>query len=99
VRVYKEAEVLAPFTLEWSASCPGRFTPGKNPPIHTKCESEWAQSPSGWFWGTDKSLSPHGIRKQDRPACSLITTMKGWAITASGGIVNILEGGSMDYSE
>jgi len=85
VKVYKGTEVLAPLTLEWSTSRPGRFTLGKNPPIPIKCESEWAPKPVWMVWGADKSLSPHGIRTQDRPARRLITTMKGWALTASGG--------------
>jgi len=32
---------------EWSRLIPGRFTPGKEPPVPTVREAEWAPEPNG----------------------------------------------------
>jgi hypothetical protein len=47
----------------WSAPCPGRFTPGKDP-VPIVLEAGWAQGP---VWTCAKNLAPTGIRPPDRP--------------------------------
>jgi hypothetical protein len=47
----------------WSASCPGRFTPRKDPVQ----EAGWAPGP---VWTCAKNLAPTGISSPDRPARS-----------------------------
>jgi len=47
---------------EWSASCPGHFTPGKHTLIHTVQEARWAPEPV-WIWlQREKSLLLLGIK-------------------------------------
>jgi hypothetical protein len=42
----------------WSAPCPGRFTPGKDP-VPIVQEAGWAPGP---VWTSAKNLAPTGIR-------------------------------------
>jgi hypothetical protein len=51
---------------EWSASRPGRFTPGKDL-VTIVQEVGWASGP---VWTCAKNLAPTGIRSPDRPARS-----------------------------
>jgi hypothetical protein len=48
----------------WSASRPGRFTPGKDP-VPIVQEAGWAPGP---VWTCAKNLAPTGIGSPDRPA-------------------------------
>jgi hypothetical protein len=50
----------------WSASRPGRFTPGKDP-VSIVQEAGWAPGP---VWTTAKNLAPTAIRSPDLPARS-----------------------------
>jgi hypothetical protein len=50
----------------WSASRPGRFTPGKDP-VPIVQEAWWASGP---VWTCAKNLASTGIRSPDRPARS-----------------------------
>ena len=50
----------------WSAPCPGRFTPGKDP-VHIVQEAGWAP---GRVWMGAENLALTGIRSPDRPARS-----------------------------
>jgi hypothetical protein len=42
---------------EWSASRPGRFTPGKEPPVLIGQEAGWAPGPV-WMTWRGENLSP-----------------------------------------
>jgi hypothetical protein len=50
----------------WSAPCPSRFTPGKDP-VPIVQEVGWAP---GLVWTCAKNLAPAGVRSPDRPARS-----------------------------
>jgi hypothetical protein len=50
----------------WSASGPGRFTPGKDP-VPTVQEAGWFPEPG---WTGAENLVPTGIRSPDRPGRS-----------------------------
>jgi hypothetical protein len=43
---------------ELTASCPGRFTPGKEPPVPIGQEAGWAPEMVWTLWSRDKSLTP-----------------------------------------
>jgi hypothetical protein len=57
---------LAVEGVVWSASRPGRFTPGKDPVPNVK-EAGWAP---GMIWTCAKNLAPTRIRSLDRPVRS-----------------------------
>ena len=50
----------------WSAPCPGRITPGKDP-VPIVQEAGWATGP---VWTGAENLALTGIRSPDRPARS-----------------------------
>ena len=52
--------------IRWSASRPGRFTPGKDP-VPIVQEAGWVAGP---VWTGAKNLAPTGIRSPDLPARS-----------------------------
>jgi hypothetical protein len=55
----------------WSASYPGRFTPGKGP-VPIVQEAGWDPGP---VWTCSKNLAPTGIRSPNRPASSQVTIL------------------------
>jgi hypothetical protein len=54
---------------EWSASCPGRFSPGKNAPCTHWIEAGWASESIWTLWGREKSC-PYWESNSGRPAGS-----------------------------
>jgi hypothetical protein len=41
-------------------TCPGHFTPGKEPPVSLRYNSGWAPEPVWTLWNREKSLAPVG---------------------------------------
>jgi hypothetical protein len=84
---------------EWSGSCPGRFTPGKEPPVPVGKEARWAPEPVWTWWWREKFLStaenrilgPRSYSPQS--SCYIdwaITAVKRWQIICKETEVNLM---------
>jgi hypothetical protein len=79
--IWGNGALLSPFLTsildggEWSDSRPGRFTPGKQPPVPIVQEAGWASEPVWTLWRREQSLSPTRIQTPTPRSSSLGTIL------------------------